>query len=124
MYISYVKAHLFGAVSQLSIFTADCLRHPIQMAGIETIQELHTLTVINSWFYQEALPKFLFLSCIDSLLTIRDRHWRKVATMFETAESANSLRFAQNGMSGAYFCMSAYKRDVVVVIKMGDYIHG
>ena len=27
-------------------------------------------------------------------------------------------------MSGAYFCMGAYKRDVVVVIKMGAYIHG
>ena len=25
---------------------------------------------------------------------------------------------------GAYFCMGAYKRDVVVVIKMGVYIHG
>ena len=50
MYISYVaKARLFTAVfSQLSIFTADCLRHPIQMAGIETIWELHTLSVINS----------------------------------------------------------------------------
>jgi len=35
--------------SQLSIFTADCLRHPIQMAGVETIWELHTLSVIYSW---------------------------------------------------------------------------
>ena len=43
------KAHLFAAVfSQLSIFTADCLRHPIQMTGIETVWELHTLTVMNS----------------------------------------------------------------------------
>ena len=25
---------------------------------------------------------------------------------------------------GAYFCMGAYKRDVVIVIKMGAYIHG
>ena len=24
----------------------------------------------------------------------------------------------------AYFCMGAYKHDVVVVIKMGAYIHG
>ena len=53
MYISYVntvaKADLFtGELSQLTIFTADCLRHPIQMAGRETISELHTLTVINS----------------------------------------------------------------------------
>ena len=36
--------------SQLSIFTADCLRHPIQMAGVETVWELHTLIVINSWW--------------------------------------------------------------------------
>ena len=52
MYISYVaKALLFTAVfSQLSIFTADCLRHPIQMAGVETIWELHTLSVIYSCF--------------------------------------------------------------------------
>ena len=27
-------------------------------------------------------------------------------------------------MWGAYFCMGAYKCDVVVVIKMGAYIHG
>ena len=53
MYISYVaKARLFTAVfSQLSIFTADCLRHPIQMAGVETIWELHSLPVIYSWCY-------------------------------------------------------------------------
>ena len=55
MYISHVntvaKARLFTAeFSQLSIFTADCLRHPIQMAGIETIWELHTLIVMNSCY--------------------------------------------------------------------------
>ena len=27
-------------------------------------------------------------------------------------------------MCGAYFCMGAYKRDVVVVIKMGAYLWG
>ena len=73
------------------------------------------------------MPKFRLLSRVDSLLTIGDRHWRKVAATFEKAESANSLPFAQNGylfMWGAYFCMGAYKRDVVVVIKMGAYIHG
>ena len=78
-------------------------------------------------FYQEVLPKFRFLSRVDSLPTIGDRHWRKVAATFEKAESANSLPFARNGclfMWGAYFCMGAYKRDVVVVIKMGAYIHG
>ena len=38
-------------------------------------------------FYQEALPKFWFASRVDSLLAIRDRHWRKLAAMFEKAES-------------------------------------
>ena len=36
---------IYCCVSQLSIFTADCLHHPIQMVGIE---ELHTLPVMNS----------------------------------------------------------------------------
>ena len=27
-------------------------------------------------------------------------------------------------MWGAYFCMGAYKHDVVTVIKMGAFIHG
>ena len=55
VYINYVaKACLFTAVfSQLSIFTADCLRHPIQMAGIETIWEFHTLSVIYSRRHQK-----------------------------------------------------------------------
>ena len=78
-------------------------------------------------FYQEFLPEFRFLSCVDSLLTIGDRHWQKVATTFEKAESANSLLFARNGcpfMWGAYFCMGAYKCDVIVIIKIGAYIHG
>ena len=44
--------------------------------------------------------------------------------MFEKAESANSLSFGVPFHVGAYFCMGAYKRDVVVVIKMGAYIHG
>ena len=40
-------------------------------------------------------------------------------------ENGKSLPFAQNRchcMWGAYFCMGAYKHDVVVVIKMGAYI--
>ena len=44
--------------------------------------------------------------------------------MFEKAESANSLPFAVHVYMGTYFCMGAYKCDVVVVIKMGAYIHG
>ena len=73
-------------------------------------------------FYQEALPKFRFLSHVDSLLTIGDRHWRKVAATFKKAESVNLLTFALNGclfMWDAYFFRGAYKHDVVVVMKMG-----
>ena len=72
--------------------------------------------------YQEALPKFRFLSRVDSLLTIGDRLWRKVAATFEKAESTSV--FAVHFAMSAYFCMGAYKRDVVVVIKMVAYIHG
>ena len=39
-------------------------------------------------------------------------------------ESANSLLFAVYFPMGAYFCMGAYKHNVVVVIKMGAYIRG
>ena len=73
-------------------------------------------------FYQETLPKFRFLSHVNNLLTIGDKHWRKVAATFEKAESANSLPFVVHFHMGAYFSMGAYKRDVVVV--MGAYIHG
>ena len=52
------------------------------------------------------------------MLTIGDRHWQKVAATFEKTESANSLPFA------AHFHRGAYKRNVVVVIKTGAYIHG
>ena len=83
--------------------------------------------LIPGYVYKEALPKFRFLSHVDSLLKIGDRHWRKVAATFKKAESANSLPFARNRcpfMWGAYFCMGVYKRDVVAVIQMGAYIYG
>ena len=44
-----------------------------------------------------------------------------MAATFEKAES-EITSFTRNGclfMWGAYFCISAYKRDVFVVIKMG-----
>ena len=50
--------------------------------------------------------------------------------MFKKANSANSIPFVvhvhmgANFCKGAYFCMDAYKRDVVVVIKMGANIYG
>ena len=36
------------AVFTQLMYTADCLCHTVQMVGIETEWELHTLTVINS----------------------------------------------------------------------------
>ena len=54
----HLDACLFTAVfSQLNIFTPDCLRHPIQMAGVETIWELHTLSVIYSC-YVNTMPLY------------------------------------------------------------------
>ena len=44
--LSYENAAVkrWAFVGVLIIFTAECLCHPIQMAGIETILELHILT--------------------------------------------------------------------------------
>ena len=72
VYISYVaKARLFTAVfSQLRIFTADCLGHPIQMACVETIWELHTLSVIYS------CPQFNCLTELSPLIANQTpAHW-------------------------------------------------
>ena len=66
-------------------------------------------------FYQGALHKIFFLSRIDSLLTIGDRHWQKVAAMFEKAESASVCMEWVPFHVGAYYCMGAYKRNMVVV---------
>ena len=71
----------------------------------QRIRERFLLT--HDMFYQDALPKLRFLSRVDSLLTIGDRHWRKVAATFEKAESTNSLPFAVPFHMGTYFCMSA-----------------
>ena len=62
VYISYVaRARLFTTVfSQLSISIADYLRHPIQIACVETKWELHTLlytldiiTQVWPWYFYE-----------------------------------------------------------------------
>ena len=79
-------------------------------------------------FYQEALPKFWFVSRVDSLLTIiGDRHWQKLAAMFKKSRITKFTplkgAFSCGLMWGAYFCMGAYKCDVVIVMKMGAYIH-
>ena len=71
------------------------------------------------------MPKFWFVSRGNSLFAIGDRHWQKLAATFDKAESANSLPFAQQRVPFHVGCLfRAYKRDEVVVIKMGAYIHG
>ena len=49
----------------------------------------------------------------------------KVAATFKKPnQQIHAPSFALPFDVGAYFCMGAYKRDVVVVIKMGAYILG
>ena len=57
----------------------------------------------------------MLIACLQSEMDTGE----KIATTFEKAKSANSLLFAVYFHMGAYFYMGAYKRDVVVVIKMG-----
>ena len=64
----------------------------------------------NSWmFYQEALPRVWFLSCVDGLLTIGHRQWWKLVKCSCYVWKANSPF-----LCGAYFCMGAYKYYVDV----------
>ena len=69
-------------------------------------------------FYQEALPKFWFVSCVSSLLAIAGGHLQTLAATFEKPKSANSLWNRCLFMWGACFCMGAYKHDVIVEIKI------
>ena len=77
--------------------------------------------------YQEALPNFGVHLMWDSLVTIGDRHWQKLAATFQKANQQIHLRLHGNGHLffnvGCLFCMGAYKSDSVVVIKMGAYVH-
>ena len=77
-------------------------------------------------FYQEALPKFCFVSHVNSLLTIGAGHWKKLAIMFEKAKISKftSICTVKGAFHvGCLFCMGGYKCDGIVVIKMGAYIH-
>ena len=65
-------------------------------------------------FYQKALTKFWLASRVDSLLTIGDRPKLARAKKVSKFTSVYTVPFHGD----AYFCMSAYKHDVVVVIKM------
>ena len=79
----------------------------------------------NSWicFIKRPCLNFWFVSRVDSLLTIiGDRHWQKLAAMFKKSRITKFTplkgAFSCGLMWGAYFCMGAYKHDVVVVMKM------
>ena len=70
----YMMLKWFHLKYLLSIFTAFCLHHPIQMASIETIWELHTLTS-SSCYKRVALEdksnsSFVFYTCSSSILTL------------------------------------------------------
>ena len=66
-------------------------------------------------FYQKALPKFRFLSHVNSLLTSGDRHWRKWPLRSKS-------RISEYTSVCGTFHMGAYKCNVV--IKIGAYIDG
>ena len=60
-------------------------------------------------------PKFWFISCVDSLLTIGDRHWRKLATTFQKPNQQIHFRLRSNGylfIWGACFYRGAYNFTV------------
>ena len=52
----------------------------------------------NPWvcFIKRPCLQFWFVSRVDGFLIIKGRHWRILATMFKTAESAYSHPFATN----------------------------
>ena len=119
MFIAFLQPEIQSAIDQ-SLPTPT---HQRKVLG--TNESVRGFFQFLDMFYQEALPKFWLLSHVDSLLTIRDRHWRKVAATFENRISKfASICGAFSYHVGAYFCMGAYECDVVVVIKMGAYIYG
>jgi len=55
MSFTLTKAHLLlqclhSLCTYMDIFTTDYLRHTAETAVVETLWQLHTFTVINSWF--------------------------------------------------------------------------
>ena len=63
-------------------------------------------------FYQEASPKFWFVTHADSLVTTKDTHWGNLAAMFRKTESANKIPICTVTVAFmwvAYFCMGACK---------------
>ena len=75
--------------------------------------------------YQEAMPICQLLSCANSLLTTVGKYQQSQLPCSKRRIS-NSLSFSCKRCFyvGCPFCMGAYKLNVVVVIKIGAYIHG
>ena len=68
--------------------------------------------VIPRYVVSRPCINYLVLSCVNSLLVIRDRHCRILAATFEKPNQQIHC-FCSNRcifMWGAYFCMCAYKR--------------
>ena len=68
-----------------------------------------------------------FIPCRTACLQSEINTGESLPLRSKVESAIRFIPFACNGclfMWGAYFCMGAYKRDVVVVIKMGAYIHG
>ena len=55
--IAYVHVGLKGLPVKylLNIFTTDCQRHTAEMVVVETLWQLHTLTVINSCYHKASI---------------------------------------------------------------------
>ena len=80
-------------------------------------------------FYQDALPKFwlypVSIACLQSEIDIGKNY----PLHSKQPTQQININFSLRGnwclfMWGACFCMGAYKCNVVVVIKLGAYIHG
>ena len=99
MFIAFLQPEIQSAIDQSLPTPAH------QRKALGTNESVRDFLLIPGYVLPRGFAYISALSRVDSLLTIGDRHWRKLAAMFEK-------------------CMGAYKRDVVVVIKMGAYIHG
>ena len=71
-------------------------------------------------FYQEALLKF----CVSIACLQVERDTGEELLRSKKPNQQTHFCLWHLFMWGAYFCMGAYKPDVVVVVKIGAYIHG
>ena len=118
--ICFLQPEIQSAIDQSLPISAH------QHKALGTNESMRSFCYFLDMFYQEALPKFWIVSCVDRLLAIGNRHWQNLSATFERRISKFTYVCTITGaflMWGAYFCMGAYKHNVVVVIKMGAYIY-